>query len=100
MTNQELMNASSFIARRNLNEKVIGVTVNWDAGISKLTVTYYVDGVVSDEERELCELTLAELLAEFSDVKLADSQCLDAHSELGELRGLVYFRKIENRQEK
>jgi hypothetical protein len=95
MNNQELVSASRLIARSNVNEKITAVTVDWDEGIAKLIVTYYIDGLVTNDEQELCELTLTELLAEFSDVKLADSQCLVAQSKFGELsevKGLVYLR--------
>lgn len=92
MNSQELMNASSLIVRSNLNEKIVAVTVVWDKDALKLEVAYYVDGMVSDEERELCDLTLTEMLAEFSDVKIADSRCHSAHRDLEQLKGLVYLR--------
>jgi len=95
MKNKALMNASSLIAKRNLTEKVISVNVNWDDECSKLVVTYYVDGIVHDDERELCEITLSELLAEFSDVKLADSQCVRVTGQSSRpenMTGLVYRR--------
>lgn len=96
MNNHALFNAASLIAKNNLSDKVISITVTWDEEISKLTVTYFVDGSVSEEEQDLCELTLAELLAEFSDIQLADGQCVShVHSELveqGQQKGLVYHR--------
>ena len=52
-------------------------------------------GGTHDDERELCEITLSELLAEFSDVKLADSQCVRVTGQSSRpenMTGLVYRR--------
>jgi len=95
MNNQGLMNAASLIAKRNAGGRVVAATVNWDGHDSKLKVTYYVDGIVSDVEQGLCDLTLTELLAEFPDVRRAESHCLSASGRLGKLgkmQGLVYLR--------
>lgn len=95
MNTRELMNASGLIAKHNLTNSVAAVTVSWNEDISKLTVIYHIDGIASDEDQELCDLTLTELLAEFSDVKLADSYCVstgDHFDKLEQLKGLVYKR--------
>jgi len=95
MKGESLLWAAKVIVARNLNEKVIAATIGWNEEASNLMLTYYVDGAASEDEQELCELALTELLAEFSDVKLANSKCLDAHGvfgELGGLKGLVYLR--------
>ena len=95
MKNEALLWAAKTITLRNLTEKTVAATVTWSAMNSKLIVTYYVDGAISDDEEELCELTLTELLAEFSDVIHADSCCINAHDKLSELpylEGLVFQR--------
>ncbi len=95
MNDEALLWTAKAIAARNINENVVAVAVAWDEMISKLTVVYYVDGVMSGEEEALCDLTLTELLAEFADVKLADSQCIATDGKLNELPqidGLAYLQ--------
>ncbi|MET3518176.1 hypothetical protein ABIC63_005988 [Pseudacidovorax sp. 1753] len=59
-----------------------------------MTVAYYIDGEPSEEEIELCELSMSELLAEFPDVKSADTKCVEAPADeyLIALPGVVYTR--------
>ncbi|OWT73781.1 MULTISPECIES: hypothetical protein [unclassified Achromobacter] len=76
MEKSALEKAAALIAQHNLTPQVAGVRVGWDEVTAKLVVQYFVDGEVADDERELCELTLTELLAEFPDVRTADTQCI------------------------
>lgn len=92
MNIQELVSASTAISKTNVNENVIAVGVAWDENTHKMSVNYYVDGLLSDEERELCDLTVTELLAEFSDIRSADSQCLNSRDGIKQQDTLVYRR--------
>lgn len=95
MNPEHLMNASRLIAKTNLTEKVCAVRVTWDSDASKLAVAYYVDGPPSEDEEAECELTMGELLAQFTDVVTADTQCIDCTAEqidVSQLSGLVYLR--------
>ncbi|AKU21151.1 hypothetical protein [Massilia sp. NR 4-1] len=92
MNKQELMNAASSIIKNNLTSRVVAATVDWDDEISKITLTYYINGAETDDDIEFCELSLTELLAEFSDIRLAASQCINAKENLGKLEGVVYMR--------
>ncbi|MCD0505058.1 hypothetical protein [Bordetella petrii] len=92
---RELMAASRAIARHNVTDNVLAVAVAWDETASQVTVAYYVDGPPRDDERELCELTLAELLAQFPAIRQARTQCVDAGNKGAALRslpGLAYLR--------
>jgi len=84
MNANSLRNAARLIAAGNRNHRVTGVAVNWHAASATLTVTYYVDGAPADEERELCELTAAELIAEFPDIASVRMQCLDGAGQAAE----------------
>jgi len=100
MDARQLMNASRLIARNNLTDKVLAVRIGWNDDTSRLTVAYYVDGLPSDDEQELCELTMGELLAEFPDIAQADTQCLDyagRQADLRRMEGLAYLREDKPR---
>ncbi|CAP45194.1 conserved hypothetical protein [Bordetella petrii] len=100
MDYQALMNASRWIAKNNLTDKVCAVRVGWDNDTSKLTVIYYVDGPPTEDEEDECEITMAELLAQFPDVVQADTECLDYAGKQAELRrmeGLAYLREDKPR---
>lgn len=95
MKKQELVNASRVIVGRNRNDKIVATTVAWDESLSRLSLTYYIDGLVSEDELEHCDLALTELLAEFYDVTVADNQCVSVSLDgfdANQLSGLVYSR--------
>ncbi|SEL60169.1 hypothetical protein SAMN05216359_1123 [Roseateles sp. YR242] len=94
MNTEALAKASKLIAARNVNSRVKSVKVGWDAVTSKLTVAYYIDREPSEEEIELCELSMGELLAEFPEVITADTKCVDALADDDSivLPGVVYTR--------
>lgn len=73
-----LMNAAEMVSRRNVNENVVAVGILWDSFESKLTVKYYLDHEPTDDDVELCELSLTELLSEFSDIVIAETACIKA----------------------
>jgi hypothetical protein len=98
MNNDLLISASRKIAQRNLTASVAAVTVLWEEKISKLTVTYYIDGHISDDEEEECSITYAEIISEFPEIMLGDAKCIGAHSKLSKLNDLeelVYIRKLK-----
>jgi len=94
VNSRELAEAATLIARANTTADVVAVTVAWDECSSKLTVTYYVDDTTSEATQYFCELALTEMLAQFADVKLAASLCIDSQDagDLRRLPGLVYVR--------
>ena len=94
MNSRELTDAATLIVRANTTADVAAVTVAWDERSSKLTVTYYVDDTTSEAAQYFCELALTEMLAQFADVQLAASLCIDSQDagDLNRLPGLVYVR--------
>jgi hypothetical protein len=93
MEKNVLERTAALIAQGNVTPQVAYVRVDWDGGMAKLTVQYFVDGSINDDERELCELTLTELVAEFPEICAADTQCLP-FSQAGSstAHGIVYRR--------
>lgn len=95
MNFHDLMRSSKAIARRNVTDNVIAITVDWDEKYSKLTVTYYVDGDVTDDDEEWCDLTYSELTAEFPAIRSGDANCFGVNAELEKIKssyGLVYLK--------
>ncbi len=78
MTPTALQHAATFIAKGNLTPRVFSVRVDWNESQLHLLVQYFVLGEPGDDERELCELTLTELIAQFPDIQTAETQCLPA----------------------
>lgn len=95
MNTEAHMNASKVISARNVNSRVKSVSVDWDPLASKLTLTYYINGEPSEEEIELCELSMGELLAEFPEVQAADTKCSASlpDEKLESLPGVVYSKQ-------
>lgn len=94
MDSDELMSASKAIVARNVDHHVLAATVFWDGNRSALYLTWYVDRPPSDDDEELCELSLGELLAQFTEVARAYTRCVHAQSveDLAHLVGLVFLR--------
>lgn len=94
MDSKELLLASGSIIARNIDSHVLAVTVALDSSSSKLTLAYYLDRYPVDDDKELCELALTELIAEFSEIASAASECLFLRdsNEANLLEGLVYVR--------
>lgn len=95
MNIQDLHTASKAIVLRNAGQHMIGATISWDAKNLKATISYYFDRLPTDEDKESGELALAELIAEFSDIALGDSEYTYLQGGAGKLKdmdGLIYVR--------
>ncbi|MGJ7558914.1 hypothetical protein ACSFBI_33630 [Variovorax sp. RB3P1] len=93
MSPQALRNAASVIVARNLTKNVVTATVSWDEKNQLLELQYFVAGAIGDKEQECCEVSLAELAAEFPDILKAETACLDEQLLPGNPRGEVIFRR-------
>ena len=85
MTSAEFLSSARLIAQRNLTDNVRAIS----AGFSDrhLSVTYYVasEPTIGDEEER--ELTVAELIAAFPEVKTADAYSEISTGDVVPLRG-------------
>jgi hypothetical protein len=79
---------------RNTDKSVVAATVNWQPEKSKLALVYYIDRTPDEESEQRCELALADLIAEFREIKFASSECVHVvePSTAKTLKGLVYLR--------
>ena len=93
MDTNALARAASLIAKGNVNSSISAVRLDWNSALLRVSVLYFVDGDVSDDERELCELTLAELLAEFPEIRTAETQCLPTIDEAAYAPTISIYRR-------
>jgi len=95
MNEERFANASRVIVARNVADRVVYVTTSFAEHDAMLRVVYFFEGAPTDDEIELCELACSELIAEFSEIRRAETGCVDV-SELPErgarLIGLCYSR--------
>ena len=95
MNIQDLHRASKAILLRDAGKNMIGATISWDAKDSKVTLAYYFDHPPTDGDIEQGELALAELVVEFGDIALGDSEYTHfqgSEVKLRDMDGLIYFR--------
>jgi hypothetical protein len=76
MTQSEFLKSAQFIAKRNVSELVAQVLVSFEQSTATVHVIYLTKSIPSEAEVEWCELTCAELIAEFPEIKHADTKCL------------------------
>jgi hypothetical protein len=76
MTNIELLNAARVAVGRNKPPSLISAFVHWEPLSARITLIYLTRSPPDTEIRETCELALADLIAEFSDIELADGDVL------------------------
>lgn len=96
MNRSALLKSAEFIAKRNVSEQVNRVIVTFDENTSHLSILYCLDGDPSDTDRDDCELTCAELIAEFPDIETADTACIpiqELRPHVGVEEDLVFLRK-------
>ena len=79
-----------------MSERVSRVIARFDEATRHLSIVYVLDGEPSGEDREDCELTCAELLAEFPEIKTAGTLCVSAgkHAvDADDLDAIVFVRE-------
>jgi len=68
----QLLNSAKAVVRRNVSANVVAASIEWQALERKLVLTYYTHSTHSGDDEEWCSLALAELEAEFPDVRLSE----------------------------
>lgn len=74
MDSATLERSAALIARRNAGESVAQVVVGFDNGTLRLT--FRTKSEPTDDDREDCELACAELIAEFPEIRTAETRCV------------------------
>ena len=68
--------SAAFIAQRNVSERVACVLASFDLTSGSLRLVYCTDTQPTDDDWEDCELSCAELIAEFPDITHAETDCV------------------------
>ncbi|WP_340647046.1 hypothetical protein [Phenylobacterium sp.] len=76
MDEEVFRRSAQLIARRNLNDRINRVLANFNSKDGMLNVIYCVEGDPSDDDIEECEITCAELIAEFPEIREARTLCV------------------------
>lgn len=58
-----------------MSERVVCVLANFTSNDGKFRLIYYTDSEPTDDNREDCELTCGELIAEFPEIIAAEADC-------------------------
>lgn len=95
MDEAQLDVSARYIVKRNLTSNVEAAPIQWDTALGKLDLTYYTSAAPSAEDEEWCEIAMTELIAEFPDIRAADTHLARLGAEdFGNLRDLrLVFRK-------
>ncbi|MDI3382562.1 hypothetical protein ACFPPF_16370 [Xenophilus aerolatus] len=88
METEHLLNAATLIVERNRSPNLVEAWVAWDGVTQALSLAYLTAEAPSHDDEEWCELSMAELLAEFSDVAIARTGCflVGTHAQNGASR--------------
>lgn len=68
--------SARFIVKRNVSARVDRVFASFEPQDEALRLIYCTSGGPTDDDLEDCETTCAELIAEFPEIKKAETQCL------------------------
>jgi hypothetical protein len=95
MDQAKFLTAATFIAKRNISDAVTRVIARFDENSGHMTVIYCFNSAISEDDREWCELTCGELVAELPKIVTAETKCLESKEEcaLEERKGGVVFSR-------
>ncbi len=81
MDEDQLDVSARYIVKRNLSSNIEAAAIQWDAVEGRLDLTYYTSAAPSDEDEESCEIAMTELIAEFPDIRAADTHLVKLGAE-------------------
>ena len=96
MDRETFKKSAEFISRRNVSDRVLRVIVTFDRDEGRLKVVYCLQGDPNEGDYEDCELTCTELIAEFPEIRVAETECVsDAECVMGiaDVEEVVFFRE-------
>jgi hypothetical protein len=67
--------SAQFIVKRNVSERVDRVLTRFEPKNGTLSLIYCTSDLPTDDDLEDCEIACAELIAEFPEIRKAETQC-------------------------
>ena len=96
---QEIFKKSAkLISQRNVSDRVLRVIVSFDQHEGLLKVLYCLQGCPKEGDYEDCELTCTELIAEFPDIRQAETECIsnaECVKDIGDVKDVVFLKTRE-----
>lgn len=68
--------SAAFIAQRNASERVVRILAGFDPASSSLRLLYCTESAPMDDDWQDLELACGELIAEFPEIMLAETDCV------------------------
>ncbi|MDR2155322.1 MAG: hypothetical protein LBE78_09905 [Burkholderiaceae bacterium] len=68
-------NSARFIVRRNVSERVDRVLAKFEPKNGRLRLVYCIRGLPTNDDLEDCEIACSEIIAEFPEIREAETQC-------------------------
>lgn len=96
MNLDELIKSAKFISNRNVSDRVQKVLISFDENVGHLTLVYHLQLSPTEDDIEDCELTCAELIAEFPEIRTAETLCIsgaDCAASKIQREHIVFFRE-------
>ncbi len=93
MKQEAFKTSAEFIAKRNVSDRVLRVIVSFDRREAHLKVIYHLRCDPEESDYEDCELTCAELVAEFPEIKVAETRCVSdavCGNDIGDIGEVVF----------
>lgn len=94
MKPEHLFNAAALIVEGNRSPNLVEARVAWDGPTQVLSLAYGTRERPSHEDKEWCELSMAELLADFPEVVTAETACFIVGTRIQNVAGLVVFPRV------
>ncbi|HLU04746.1 MAG TPA: hypothetical protein VKZ94_18410 [Advenella sp.] len=90
---QDLLHSATWIVAQNLTPNIVQARIVWNSTARILSLTYVTRKTPSDDDIDLCELSISELIAEYPDIDGAETACVVANAlEPGASDYIVYSR--------
>jgi len=97
MEENTLRRSAEIIAGRNISDRVLRVVVTFNSSKGQLRVVYCLASEPTEDDEDDCELTCAELIAEFPEIVIAETSCIPIEQYSAtedETNAVVFSRQV------
>jgi hypothetical protein len=75
MTPDRFKQSAAYITKRNVTKNIAVVLARFDVTSGHFTLEYFTKGDPTEDDIEWCEIDCTELLAEFPEIRTAETKC-------------------------